>query len=227
MIKNPATELVSALAEKYLKILDELPEDVTLIAVSKSATLEQIRKLYELGQRDFGENRVQQLEKRAQELGDLKDIRWHFIGPLQSNKIMKLLQAPALQAIHSVCSLEHLKKLLQQKPSKNIKIFLQVNSSLEESKSGFASLEELEHACSFFQIETSFQLEGLMTLAYGGEQDWQQKSKDCFAKLQFWSKKLEPSCLQPLRLSMGMSRDYHLALKYGTDYVRLGRTLFQ
>ncbi len=200
--------------ENLEKIKKETIGKTILIAVSKTFPAEDIRLCYELGQRHFGENRVSELEQKAQELSDLKDIHWHFVGHLQSNKIKKLLSIKNLYAIHSVDKLSLLQNLIQEKNT--AKLFLEVNTSGEKEKQGFSEITEIKEALKLASIE------GLMTMAKWRTQDYLQTAQECFQKL----KDIRDLLNKELKLSMGMSEDYPLAVKMGSDYIRVGQKIF-
>jgi PLP dependent protein len=209
---------MSTLQERYTDLLAQLG-DVSLVAVSKQASQDQIQELINLGHKDFGENRVDQLLERAQYF-EKQDLRWHFIGNLQSNKLKTLMQVPSLFAIHSIDRLSILKKILALKPT--AKIFLQIKTSPEDEKAGFLEGSELEEAMDLLKI-SPYKLEGLMTMAPIRSSDPINAAKRSFDQLSSLKMRLNPQ----LKLSMGMSSDYHLALDYGTNYVRIGSSLFQ
>ena len=211
---------------KFTDLKQELGK-TTLVAVTKGRDQEAVEKLYSLGQRDFGENRVDELALKAAGLGGrgLKEIRWHFIGQLQSNKVNKLLAVENLHAIHSVGSIKLLKELKkrEEKCQGPVNIFLQVNISEEQQKNGFMSFEKLQEACHFFrQLDCKkIMLEGLMGM--GAASVSNEEEEGYFRKLNDYRLKIDPN----LKLSMGMSGDYKVALRFHTDYVRIGRLLFK
>jgi pyridoxal phosphate enzyme (YggS family) len=206
----------------------------TLVAVTKKQPLEDIVAAYEVGQRDFGENRVDELYEKAKALHDkgFNEIRWHFIGNLQSNKMAKLLEVPNLWAIHSLTSYESLQKLIQKREhfsGEKLHLFLQVNTSNEKEKGGFIDWDELAKAVNLLIKEKlgPFDFYGLMTMSKLRTNNFEEDALKCFEHL----KKIKDSLikdfdLSDLKLSMGMSSDYELALQVGTDFVRVGSALF-
>ena len=208
------------------RVLAELGPQVTLVAVSKTFPFTDIVLAYEQGQRHFGENRVQELvdkARQAQEQG-LK-IHWHFVGKIQSNKLRKILAAPGLEAIHSVAKIKQIEALKKfaSIPSRAVKIFLQVNTSLEQEKDGFLNLDELNQAIAQLEgFSQQLPLAGLMTMGAIRTTNFAESAKQCFSRL----RELRDQTGRPLQLSMGMSRDYKIALSYGSDYVRLGEKVF-
>jgi pyridoxal phosphate enzyme (YggS family) len=193
------------------------------LAVSKTKSIEDIKLAYDAGQRDFGENKVQELNQKADLLASsCPNINWHFIGSLQSNKINNLLSTPNLVSIHSIDSIKLLNKLLNKKPDKRIGIFLQVNTSGEDEKSGFSEFAEIEEASSLLKSE-SFYLQGLMTIGKIRTDDFENDAKACFLRLNEYKERLNSDDLE---LSMGMSSDYKIAIDCGSDWIRIGSGIF-
>lgn len=222
---------MSSIQSNFQKIQKELEKysAAKLVAVSKYTSDEKVQELYELGQRDFGENRVPELLQRSQHFP--ADIRWHFIGNLQSNKIKKLLSIGNLAAIHSVDRMEILEKLAGQNLKNNLEFYLQVNVSGEDEKHGFDSFENLKAAVEF-SFSSNFpkmlKLQGLMAMAAIRTDDYLADARVSFEKLREWRDQLV--LLFPtlkLDLNMGMSQDYPLALSLGSKVIRVGSTLFQ
>jgi PLP dependent protein len=213
--------------EKYQQIKSELDaRQVTLVAVSKTKPTEDILELYHLGQRDFGENYVQELVDKAAQLP--KDIRWHFIGHLQTNKV-KLI-APFVQLIHGVDSLKLLKEINKEAAKNNrvIDCLLQIHIAQEETKFGLDE-EELELLIGqlIAMPMSNIRVTGLMGMAsftdnLNNVAAEFRKLKELFdrhAKPQTSNLKLET-------LSMGMSGDYKVAIEEGSTMVRIGSLLF-
>lgn len=207
-----------------------------LVAVTKYSPVEDVIIAYEAEQFDFGENRVQDLSEKAlvfKERGFSK-VRWHFIGHLQTNKVRELLKIPNLYAIHSVDSLKLLEELIKREseyPGRELKIFFQVKTSHEEEKSGFESIEVLFLAID--QIlgltQSKLQFFGLMTMGAIRTSDFESEASRCFKELAIIARKVEKkySLKDPLKLSMGMSQDYKLALLEGSDFIRIGSAIFK
>lgn len=199
----------------------------TLIAVSKKQSLEAIQALYGLGQRDFGESYVQELVAKATALRDrgCTDIRWHFIGHLQTNKVKQLL--PHVHAIHTVDSerlaRELAKRWLALSPLHKIPVFLEVNIDAEAEKSGVTASEAPALAsllANDTQIAAALELRGLMCIP---DPDLGLESAlSAFRRLKELGRAL-PSCQQ---LSMGMSDDFELALAEGATHIRVGTAIF-
>lgn len=208
--------------------LEELEGASRLIAVSKTYPAQDIALAYAAGQRDFGENKVQELSEKALGLADTcPEICWHFIGGLQTNKINALLKAPNLASIHSVDSLRLLNKLLSKETSKNIGVFLQFNCSGEAQKGGFEDYKELVEAANAFKAGKGFYLQGLMTMGPIRTEDFEADAKRSFDMLREIRDKLKIETGEThLQLSMGMSQDYPIALEAGADWVRIGTKIF-
>lgn len=214
--------------EAYTSILRELQEkNVTLVAVSKTKPVEDILALYELGQRDFGENYVQELVEKAEKLP--ADIRWHFIGHLQSNKVKYI--APFVHLVHGVDSAKLLQEIEKQgaRNQRVINCLLQVYIAKEETKFGLdeAELETLirqaEEPGKFRHVRIS----GLMGMAsFSDNPDLVRGEFKMLNQLykQYTGRITE--AVQFSRLSMGMSGDYRIALEEGTTMVRIGSLLF-
>ncbi len=206
-----------------------------LIAVTKNQPVDDIIHAYDCGVRDFGENRIEELETKAQSTLELgaEDIRWHFIGKLQSKKIKRLLEIKNLAAIHSIDSYGLLQKLISESnrelaKSSSIDLFIQVNTSGESEKSGFVEWDELAAAVNLLVEEKSpFKLRGLMTMSKMRTDNFTEDATKCFSQLHRIRQRIcEDFAIEGLRLSMGMSNDYEIALNIGTDYIRLGSSLF-
>lgn len=212
--------------EKYKELLAELGDKVTLIAVSKTKSVEEIKTLYDLGQRDFGENYVQELTEKYEQLP--KEIRWHFIGHLQSNKVKYI--APFVHLIHGVDSLKLLKEINKeaQKNSKVIDCLLQIHIASEETKFGFDEEEVNEVISQLADMPMgNVRVCGLMGMASFTE-DTEIVRKE-FKSL----KGLFDKCSSFIThnsefkiLSMGMSADYKIAIEEGSNMVRIGSLLF-
>lgn len=197
-----------------------------VIAVTKTKPAADIELAIECGQKDFGENKVQELLEKANSINH-PGIRWHFIGNLQSNKINQLLKVPNLYAIHSIDSLKLLVKILSKKPSAPLGLFLQVNTSGEDEKSGFTNESDLFEAVSLLKNNDDFYLQGLMTIGKIRTQNFDADAKECFKKLvNLKDKILNQQPDQKVELSMGMSQDYMLAAQAGSNWVRVGSLLF-
>jgi pyridoxal phosphate enzyme (YggS family) len=215
-----------ALAANLAVLQAELKSTSTrLLVVSKTQSLEDIRSLYEAGQRDFGENRVQELEEKDAALSDLVDLRWHLIGHLQSNKIPKLNKIARLVSIHSVDDMDLMNKLIAGlKLPRPVGLFLQVNTSGEDEKSGFEDEVALSEALKKLSgVSFPAYLQGLMTMGTIRTEDVTGEAHRCFKALRDLRDRLCPRG----ELSMGMSGDYMIARDYASDWVRVGSKIFK
>ena len=213
--------------EAYLQIKQELDaKNVTLVAVSKTKPASAILELYELGQRDFGENYVQELVDKAEQLP--KDIRWHFIGHLQSNKVKYI--APFVHLIHGVDSEKLLKEINKQgaKLNKIIDVLLQIHIAQEETKFGLDEEElNLLMTQSADVLMKNARICGLMGMASFSEDMHLVRSEFQYLKT-LYNKyfHLQISNSESAMLSMGMSGDYKIAVEEGSTMVRIGSLLF-
>lgn len=195
-------------------------KNITLIAVSKTQSAEKIRALYQLGQRDFGENYAQELVQKAEQLKDCSEIRWHFIGHLQSNKAKTVV--PLCFSIHSIDSEKLAKEIAKACRSSGRKlplpVFIEVNIDQEDSKAGLEP-GQLKNLASAIQKLPELSLQGLMCIP-SAEGDASQS----FAMLRSLEKELHPASKGAL--SMGMSSDFEAAISEGATHIRVGTALF-
>ena len=197
-------------------------KNYTCVAVSKTKPIEEITKIYDLGHRNFGENKVQELEFKYESLP--KDIKWHMIGHLQSNKVKKVI--PIVSLIHSVDSLKLLKTINKEskKIDKTMDCLIQVNISNENSKFGFIK-KELEFLNKNFLNDFKYiKIRGLMGMASFTNNEKQIRKEFQYLKEIFddFNTSLDDFNI----LSMGMSNDYNIALEYGSNMVRIGSKIF-
>lgn len=221
---------VQKLQHRIAKIRQHLGE-AQLVAVTKYSEHSDLSNAYQCGLRDFGENRVDDLllkDQWARSAG-LHDIRWHFIGHLQSNKLNKLFELDHLVAIHSVDSYGLLQKILAKTPKQPVDLYLQVKTSFEEEKTGYTidSQEWLDSLELLKQSHAHFVFKGLMTMAPIRVDEIAPAARQCFSTLRQLRDRIQPSFTKPLGLSMGMSGDYQCALEEGASIVRLGSILFK
>ncbi|MEO8116748.1 MAG: YggS family pyridoxal phosphate-dependent enzyme [Bacteroidota bacterium] len=198
------------------------PYEATLVAVSKTRKAVEIQALYDLGQRDFGENYVQELLEKKDKLPN--DIRWHFIGHLQSNKVKQII--PFIHLIHSIDSISLLKEVEKQsqKINKQTSILLQAHIAKEETKFGFDS-NELENVFNNdASLFTHAKIKGLMGMASFSDDIKIVETE--FETLSSVYQKFKTQSGDFNILSMGMSGDYKTALKCGSNMVRVGSLLF-
>lgn len=193
---------------------------VKIVAVSKYSTSQEIKALYEIGQRAFGENKVQDLEKKVEELDELP-LEWHFIGNLQKNKINHLIKVnPFLfQSLDSLELALELDKRLEVNGTK-MDALLQINSAYEESKSGVLPENVIDTYNKIRYICKHINLKGVMSIgAHTEDRDIIQKSFETTHKIYT---QLEDASI----CSMGMSGDFELAIKCGSNMVRIGSLMF-
>ena len=222
MIDRQSCDLRNRIAEVCKRVRRD-PKEVGLVLVTKEVELERIREAYELGVRDFGENRVQELLEKRDQLP--QDIRWHFIGSLQMNKVKFLAENVFL--IHSCDRIELAKEIQKQAEKHNriLEVLVQVNTSGEETKHGF-SPEAIKGAVSEIIQLDRIKLRGLMTI--GPNTEDKAKSRSAFRVLRFLRDELKngfPN--QDWRyLSMGMSSDFEIAVEEGANLLRIGTAVF-
>ncbi|HET9746650.1 MAG TPA: YggS family pyridoxal phosphate-dependent enzyme [Chitinophagaceae bacterium] len=214
--------------ESYKSIAAELGDDVTLVAVSKTKPVEDILELYTLGHRDFGENYVQELVSKQEQLP--KDIRWHFIGHLQSNKVKFI--APFVHLIHGVDSFKLLKEINKngERSNRTINCLVQVHIAREETKFGLDENELNELVINLVSHPMKHvNLLGLMGMASLTENMDTVRAE--FRRLRNLYDQLQNSIPVAFRikfqiLSMGMSGDFKVAIEEGSNMVRIGSLIF-
>ncbi len=194
------------------------PQEITLLVVSKKHSVEEIAQLYSQGARDFGETRVQEALPKIEELP--KDIRWHFIGTVQKNKISKIVGNFVL--IHSVDSLEVADKISQTSLQRGVvtNVLLEANTSGEKSKAGLTPSAWKGCFTDLLELK-GIQVQGLMTMAPLTED--RECIRETFRQLRLLREDLRAEL--PI-LSMGMSGDFPLAIEEGATIVRIGRAIF-
>ena len=209
------------IAENTITLIQEIPNHVQLVAASKTKSNEEIMQAYEAGQRIFGENKVQDMVAKHESLP--KDIRWHMIGHVQSNKVKYM--APFVDLIHGVDSLKLLKEINKQalKNNRNIHCLLQLHIANESTKFGFSE-EEAVKALSLSETLENVEIIGLMGMAsYTDNQD--QITQE-FRGLKNFYDQLYNEYDQLTTLSKGMSGDYPLAIAQGSNMIRVGSKIF-
>jgi pyridoxal phosphate enzyme (YggS family) len=202
----------------YLKIKTQIPSNVNILAVSKGFKSQEIKTIHNLGQNDFGESKYQEAFEKQLILKDLKQIKWHFIGRIQSNKIRKIVQN--FKYIHSVDSFEKLQKIsrISYEEKKNPYIMLQVKLSDDPSKGGFEP-DVLISKWSEIQELKNITLKGLMTINPRGLSS--NENSELFKKCRSLADSLQLS-----DCSMGMSGDWEEAIDSGSTWLRLGSLIF-
>ena len=202
----------------YLKIRDKIPSNVNLLAVSKGFSSDEIEIIHNLGQIDFGESKFQEGFEKQLILKELKEIQWHFIGRIQSNKIRKIVQN--FQYIHSVDSYEKLRKISRAsfEEKKNPSIMLQVKLIDDPNKGGFHPKFLKERWREIKELKY-LEIKGLMTInpkGLGSTENF-QLFKECRSFADY---------LELQDCSMGMSGDWEEAIKAGATWIRLGSKIF-
>ncbi len=216
-----------SLADRIHLLKEELPQDVVLVAVSKTKPASLIQEAYDAGQRVFGENKVQELVDKWEVLP--KDIEWHLIGHLQSNKVKYI--APFVSLIHSVDSFKLLQEINKQGEKNNrvIPCLLQFHIAQEETKFGlsFEEAEEILQSREFVEMH-HVSITGLMGMASFTEDE--EQIRDEFRNLNNYFMILKSNYFKYNPdfkvLSMGMSGDYALAIEEGSNMIRVGSSLF-
>ena len=211
-------ELIQKVEKARLEVNEHLI--VKIVAVSKYSDSKAVKKLYNEGQRAFGENRVQVLEEKVNNLKELP-IEWHFIGNLQKNKINKLLKLDPFM-IQSINSLE-LAKEIDKRTKKPIRCLLEINSAKEESKSGIEPEKSIDVYTQIIEECPNINLQGVMTIGAHSEEEKEiiksfELTYSIFEKLQNKGAKI---------CSMGMSNDFEVAIKCGSNMIRVGSALFK
>ena len=210
-------ELIQKVEKARLEVNEHLI--VKIVAVSKYVDSQAIKQLYQQGQRAFGENRVQVLEQKVSLLEELP-IEWHFIGNLQKNKINKLLELDPFM-IQSLNSFE-LAKEIDKRAKKPIKALLEINSAKEDTKSGIEPEKAIETYHQILQECPNIKLQGVMTI--GAHTNNQKDIINSFELTYNIFEKLQPKGAKIC--SMGMSADFELAIKCGSNMIRVGSALF-
>ena len=215
-----------SISQKIASIGRENPQSVKLIAITKQVDTSAMREAYFTGVRDFGENRLQEALSKQQELEDLADIDWHFIGHIQKNKAKKVVEN--FTWIHSLDSLALARRINRLAGELNLvpKAFLQVKVLPDPNKYGW-EVEELWKDLEQLDKLEHLNIQGLMTiLPWGLSSAEVLEAFQAVADLAKKIKEADYSRLSMAELSMGMSGDYKLAIRAGATQIRLGRTIF-
>jgi len=238
-LEEPTAERAQELISNYNRVLDEvngfvstrpsnLTHHVQLVAVSKLKPASDIKALYDHGVRHFGENYVQELIGKAKILP--KDIKWHFIGGLQTNKCKDLaVNIPNLYSVETIDTLKKAKKLNDTREGSDvINVFLQINASEEEQKSGLlpSDTQTLEELIKYLINDAkNLNLQGLMTIG-SYEQSISEGENEDFKTMANLKKQLDEKFNIDLQLSMGMSADFKEGINKGSSFVRIGTDIF-
>ena len=215
-----------SIAQNLLKIKSSLPDNVTLVAVSKTKPISDLMQAYDASQRIFGENKIQEMAEKWEAMP--KDIQWHMIGHVQTNKVK--FMAPFVSLIHGVDSLKLLVEINKQAQKNNriINCLLQIHIAEEETKFGLDEKELNEIlASTTFQEMKNIKIVGLMGMATFTDNKEQIKKEFTHLKTIFDSyQNLKTENCQLNTISMGMSGDYQLAIECGSTMVRIGSSIF-
>lgn len=211
------------MTENVSKVKNEIPKDVTLIAVSKTRTVEEMEKAYDTGLRDFGENKVQELISKYENFHS--DVRWHLIGHLQKNKVKYIVgKVFLIHSLDSIALLEEIEKRFKAN-SEIANVLIQINIGKDPNKSGIMEedLDKLIEACEKCE---NVKVKGLMTVIPKGDEEscrkyfkQMKKTYDDLSKKQYNNINME-------YLSMGMTGDYKIAISEGANMVRIGEGIF-
>ena len=212
---------MNSIQKNLEKIKKEVGDNVLVVAVSKTKSIDCIKKAYQTGHRDFGENKIQEMTSKFNDLP--KDINWHMIGHIQTNKVKYL--APYVSLIHSLDSLKLAKEINKQaiKNNRVIECLIQYRISSEETKFGLNENEVLE----IIKLKDNFKgikIIGLMGMA--SFVDDQNIIDNEFKKLKILFDKIKLSNKKFKIISMGMTLDYNLAIKNGSNMIRIGSKIF-
>ena len=209
------------IGKNITSLLEKLPSTVELVAVSKTKSNEEILEAYKAGQRKFGENKIQDMTRKYEILP--KDIQWHMIGHVQSNKVKYM--APYVSLIHGVDSIKLLKEINKQAQKNNriIDCLLQIHIAKEESKYGL-SVQESQQAIKIAKELPHLRIKGLMGMASFTE-DQKQIEREFAGLKSLYDQYIEQKI--PLKvLSMGMSGDFLIAIEQGSNMIRVGSKIF-
>ena len=206
-----------------IRIISDIPENVKLVAISKTKSYEDIMMAYDTGQRLFGENKIQEMSAKYEDLP--KDIKWHMVGHVQSNKIKYM--APYVDLIHGIDSLKSI-KILNKEGVKNNRILnclLQLKISKEESKFGLGEkqFKEIIYSDEYKEMK-NVKIKGLMAMASNTNEKSIIRSEFVHAKKIFDEINNGDKSFEIL--SMGMSNDYKIAIECGSNMIRLGSLIF-
>ena len=218
--------MTGSISQTINAIRAKIPQNVKLIAITKQVGIEPMKEAYQAGIRDFGENRLQEALEKQEELQDLTDINWHFIGHIQKNKAKKIVEH--FDWIHSIDSLSLAKRLnrLAEEQNRQPKVFFQVKVLPDPNKYGWEAEELLKDLAELNQYKF-LKTQGLMTiLPLGLSAEETLKAFQSTKELATTIAQQKLSNLTMQELSMGMSGDYLQAIAAGATMIRLGRVIF-
>lgn len=217
------SDMITGIKDNLQEIKKGIPENVTLVAVSKTKPIADIQEAYDAGQRVFGENKIQEMVHKYDNLP--KDIQWHMIGHLQRNKVKYM--AHFVDLIHGVDSFKTLKEINKQAEKNNrvINCLLQARIAKEDTKFGllFSDIKEILSSEELSELK-NINIVGLMGMATFT--DNQSQLEEEFSSLAIFFKNNQEKYPKLKTLSMGMSGDYQLAIKNGSNMVRIGSSIF-
>jgi PLP dependent protein len=222
MIAENIEHVKKAIAQKCLDV-NRNPDGIKLIAVSKNFGIDKINEAYDLGLKEFGENRAQELDVKFGQIGN--KVIWHFIGHLQKNKVKNVVRTADF--IHSIDSLQLAEEVNKraEKINKVQKILLEIKTSAEETKSGINKKEEIFNLVSFCSESENLNLVGLMTIAPFTEDE--KLIRESFSYLWNLKNELNEKGFDNIKeLSMGMTSDFEIAIEQGATMLRLGTAIF-
>jgi len=212
-----------SIKEEIIKIKNSIPSNVKLVAVSKTKPIEDIMEAYKAGQRDFGENKVQELLEK--EISLPKDINWHLIGKLQTNKVKYIVGKVCL--IHSLSSIKLLDTIEKEYSKKNLtaNTLIQINIGREDSKNGIF-IEELDELIDAIERSKHCKVKGIMTIIPKGSDEENRYYFKEVKKIYDNLKERKFKNISMEILSMGMSNDYKIAIEEGANLIRIGQGIF-
>ena len=205
--------------ESAAKQAGRTPSDVTLVAVSKRQPVDAIQALLDLGHKDFGENVIQEWRSKVDALEHEPSLRWHLIGPIQTNKA-KFVAREVPSLLHTIDRVSLVQTLEKRLDASSLPVLIQVNIDLEPQKAGVAPHELRELAEKVVSC-THLSLQGLMCIPAPGPQ-----TRAAFSRLRTLGDEIQDLVQQPIELSMGMSQDFEDAILEGSTMVRVGSALF-
>lgn len=212
-----------AIVDNVVSVQKNIPSNVTLIAVSKTKSIEDMKEVYSTGIRDFGENKVQELTFKIDEFYD--DVRWHFIGHLQRNKVKYIVGKVSL--IHTLDSIRLLQEIEKQYGANGLTadVLIEINIGREESKSGIY-VEQIDETIEACEKCSNVKVKGLMAIIPKGSE---VQCREYFSKMKkLWDELSQRNFknIEMKYLSMGMTGDYKIAIAEGSNMVRIGEGIF-
>ena len=218
---------MSNVAQNLKKVLADLPEGVRLVAVSKFHPVEMLREAYDAGQRIFGESHVQELMQKVEQMP--KDVEWHFIGHLQTNKVRQIIDKVVM--IHSVDSLKLAREIDKRAAAAGITmdVLIEINSAMEETKSGIPAADLRQLVTDICAECGNVRVCGIMCIPpIAAEPEdsrpYFREAAELFEDMKGWD--LPAERFAPTELSMGMSGDFEVAVEEGATMVRVGSSIF-